>query len=523
MTQETSSTTNPIRLRFIGTDRSNDRAAIDVFKSQIPGTVVLDTASRYFRCTHYTTSIGEPIWAEINIGGANLENYSIYVNYTSNAKGIESSKTTYKDPGLIARRKKEKAFKVQVGFYFFQKLSSNELARIKNSHSYDASTFVSTRETSDIYDQGNISAGAARAIQEKYDYMSYDSNGRSGPGGGQSGMTEAQTIAAYGSWYGAGNVTTAPSSGTGSGTGTGTGAGAGTGKEKSSSNKNTKSGKSKNATGGQSGIAKTVVTLKPDKKIYTGNNDFSLPYMKQFVNHFNTAESSRQRIERIHVFEMIPNSFEFSQLSSTWNEVERSGNYPLVDWSNYNLTKVSFRFLVVAKKLETNEFYKIDPVTKAKTLIKQTSSIVNDGLLASIDDQLDNIRAMVGAPAPITLYNVNTLLSTEYRYPYTNNTRNMQWIINDCSVTATRFTDNGNAISAAEVSLTLTEYPVIAREIIPLPPLTPDNPPPPPCKPDSGDPKCTPADPTYGLWVANTYKYLAYAKDTLAYPAGKDN
>jgi hypothetical protein len=218
---------------------------------------------------------------------------------------------------------------------------------------------------------------------------------------------------------------------------------------------------------------------------------------------------------------MIPNSFEFSQLSSQWNEVDRSGNYPLVDWSNYNLTKVSFRFLVVAKKLETNEFYKINPITKVKTLEKQTSEIVNDGLLASIDEQLDNIRAMAGAPAPITLYNVNSLLSTEYRYPYTNNTRNMQWIINDCSITATRFTENGTNISAAEVSLTLTEYPIIGRDIIPLPPLTPDIPPPPPCKPDSGDAKCTPVEPQYGLWVENTFKYLGYNKDSIAYPTGK--
>jgi hypothetical protein len=245
--------------------------------------------------------------------------------------------------------------------------------------------------------------------------------------------------------------------------------------------------------------------------------------MKQVINHFNAAENSRQRIERIHVFEMIPNSFEFTQLSSQWNEVARSGNYPLVDWSNYNLTKVSFRFLVVAKKLETNEFYTVDPVTKIKRLIKQTSSIVNDGLLVSIDDQLDNIRAMAGAPTPVTLYNLNSLLSTEYRYPYTNNTRNIQWVIGDASITATRLTADGKAISAAEVSITLTEYPVVAREIIPLPPLRPDNPPPPPCKPDSGDPKCTPVDPVYGLWVGNTYKFLNYVEDAVTYPTGKSS
>lgn len=260
----------------------------------------------------------------------------------------------------------------------------------------------------------------------------------------------------------------------------------------------------------------TTVILKPDKKTYTGSNNFALPYIKQIINHFNVAENSRQRIERIHVFEMIPNSFEFSQLSSTWNEVERSGNYSLVDWSRYNLTKVSFRFLVVAKKLETNQFYSDAEKTK---LLKQTSQIVNDGLLVSIDEQLDNIRAIVGAPSPVTLYNLNSLISTEYRYPYTNNTRNIQWIVADSSINATRLTKDGKAISAAEVSLTLTEYPVVAREIIPLPPLTPNPPPPPPCKP----PCKPPADPLYGLWVENTYKYLNYIENPITYPTGNPN
>jgi hypothetical protein len=49
-------------------------------------------------------------------------------------------------------------------------------------------------------------------------------------------------------------------------------------------------------------------------------------------------------------------------------------------------------------------------------------------------------------------------------------------------------------MAAAEVSITLNEYPVIARDIIALPPLAPDNPVPKTCKPTP----CTPVNPKNG-------------------------
>ena len=483
---------NPIMLRF-RTGMANDMAAITAFNNQTPGKVVQDTINRFFKCTQFKTVKGEPIWAQISVNNVNQENYSIYVN-SMRGNEIKSIKTTYKNPKLIARRKRQKAgagTPKQVGFYFFQQLSAGELADITNNPRYDQANFVD-RTSTGFFTQAQMTARAKEENADMYAYANEDSGGIFGPGGefavGASGPSGAS------------------------------GASGRSGASGSRGRGNTRGGGSRSGTGGQPGIAKTIITMKPDRKIFTGSNDFTLPYMKQFINHFNAAESSRERIERIHVFEMIPNSFEFSQLSSQWNETARSGNYPLVDWSNYNLTKVSFRFLVVAKKLEVNQFYRVDPVTKIKTLEKQTSSIVNDGLLVSIDEQLDNIRAMAGAPAPIKLYNVNTLLSTEYRYPYTNNTRNLQWVINDCSITATRFTDNGNSISAAEVSLTLTEYPIIGRDIIPIPPLTPDTPPPPACRPDSGDPRCTPVTGGQrGLW-SPSFQDQSFTNDAARYP-----
>lgn len=534
-TKEGDLITNPVRLRFAPTNTPDAQSGIRVFKNQKSGMYVQDFNGIYYRCTNWRTSLGEPVWAQVDENGANLENYSIYVNWDGQSGGSKGQKIKlYNDPALVARRKEgQPAYRTSLrGFYFFQKLSIEEMSKIVGEPSYDKQTFFAD-EINDIDDHPSVIARSIQALNEKYDYMREDTNGKFGPGGAPWSndpdylklINEQKRIAALAN---SGRNLQAlneqidselMNSGTAAAYAkltakTGTSAGGIT----TGSSSKTKGGQSKKTKGKPIPSSTTTVILKPDQKTYTGSNNFDMPYMKQIINHFNAADNARQRIERVHVFDMVPNSFEFSQLSSTWNEVARSGNYPLVDWSNYNLTKVSFRFLVVAQRLEVNQFYKDDKRTQ---LVKQTSSYVNDGLLVSIDEQLENIRAMAGAPTPVTLYNLNTLMTTQFRYPYINNTRNIQWIIADTSITATRLTENGKGVSAAEVSITLTEYPVIAREIIPLPPLTPDNPPPPPCKPDSGDPKCTPADPSYGLWVENTYKFLGYATDNIAYPAGK--
>jgi hypothetical protein len=157
----------------------------------------------------------------------------------------------------------------------------------------------------------------------------------------------------------------------------------------------------------------------------------------------------------------------------------------MVDWSKYNLTKCTFRFLIAGKRTDT-----VDANTATAK-----SVIVNDGLDISIDTQIEELRAMGGGPYPVVLHNLNTLTSTSFRFPYVNNTRNLQWVIADMSITATRMTPNGRRMAAAEVSITLNEYPVIARDIIALPPLAPDNPVPKKCKPTP----CTPVNPKDGL------------------------
>lgn len=562
MTVENNTTANPVKLaKWVNpSDRRTKifdiAAGMKTFKNQIPGTVVVDEVqvtlgqfvNKFYKCTNYKTVYGEPIWAEMDpttvkaISGA----YYVFVNKlgvngvvlskqnTGNAAQHHGADTRLKANGVLN----------SLGRFYFQKVSDNELRRIIGSANYDVQGFLTDMPDFDFAQSSNQSLSE---VGNLYNYMRTDSNGRSGQGSprnqyanitdanGAMGMGGGYNPYAYrtdanGSMGFGGRVpnrfgivdleptTTVPTVGA-SGT-PGTPGAPSPARGSSGSGYAVARNGSTNKNGGKSnGPIKTAINIKNKEPFTSSNVDVKeiekMPYMKQVINNFSAAENSRQSIERYHAFEMLPNSFEFSQLSSAWNEVARSGNYPLVDWSNYQLTKVSFRFLVVAKQL-----LKAEEKNAAGVVTKTTQSIVNDGLLVSIDEQLDNIRAMAGTPSPITLYNLNNLLTTTYRYPYTNNARNMQWVINDASITATRLTEGGKHISAAEVSLTLTEFPVIAREIIPLPPLKPDTPPPPACKPDSGDAKCTPVDPSYGLWVDNTYTFLRYT-DANIYPSGK--
>jgi hypothetical protein len=255
----------------------------------------------------------------------------------------------------------------------------------------------------------------------------------------------------------------------------------------------------------QTPSSKSTVTVQINTRDFNSGIAYNnaAPYMEQKFSVYErtgATSSTRTDIVRRHAFELIPNSFEFSQLNSTWNEVPRSGNYPYVDWSNYNLTKVSFRFLVTGTRTTAfgPGFFSGQPL--------------NDGIDVSIDEQIDNIRSMAAAPSPIRIYNMNTLLTNTFRYPFLQKAGGISWVIADMSIVANRLTPNGKEIAAAEVSITLNEYPIIARDIIRIPKL----------RPGSGKPECCPppkTDPQRDLWT-NTYTFVPTVS-SIAYPQPK--
>jgi hypothetical protein len=469
--QEGSSFQNPIRFRNANALILYEKGK-RAFDNQRPGIYVYDAMGNTFICTKSKSAKGEPIWSRVNIVSLTPVGKYVFINtgksgttpITRNASGKEISYTL---PSIINKMDNGRVYdKTSFGSFIFVLLSAVEIEKITSPPT------GSTLTPPSISSPNSSAYSSFRGITEIYDFMKSDTNGRSGPGKQSSPDTPAKTvydpavIAAYKEAYPQMFGDTGSSGSGGSG-----------GKNKGSS---ANPSPPKGATNSPS--TKTVkINFLPDISIYNGSSTYSgyqeKPYIQQTITDFDFVNQNRQRIIRRHIFDIIPNSFEFSQLSSAWNEIERSGNYSMVDWSKYNLTKCTFRFLVASRRTDT---------------IGTSSTIVNDGMDVDIEEELDNIRAIAGAPYPVVFNNLNKFLIKSYRFPYVNNTRGIQWIINDLSINATRLTPNGRKIAAAEVSITLTEYPIIARDIIPLPPLTPDKPIPKQCKPTSKNNFCKP-------------------------------
>jgi hypothetical protein len=497
------------------------------FDSQIAGKYADDPISGdTYVCTSYKSLNDEPVWALFNTATQKPTTvYKVLVNMGKSgnepsAVSTSGAKITYSSAVVIKRLNRGGQYSVKNwGSFIFISITDSDYKFIKGepvTSAESTNTVASTGADSKLV---STLTKSFREMEEMYSYLYTESNGRSGASainrtdangnsGFGAGLTPAQmnrTDANGNSGFGANlkKFTSAREAEEALGLGVSNVSPGGASNPSVSGGKKNPNGYAIARGNPSYGESTAVLNFLPDRKI--GGQNTNLPYIQQTITDFNSVTNTRERIIRTHVFDIIPNSFEFSQLSSVWNEVERSGNYAMVDWSKYNLTKCTFRFLIAGKRTDT--------VDAGTANVK--SVVVNDGLDVDIDGQIENLRAMGGGPFPVVLHNLNTLTSTSFRFPYVNNTRNIQWVIADMSITATRMTPNGRKMAAAEVSITLNEYPVIARDIIALPPLAPDNPVPKTCKPKP----CKKTNPKDGL--ITTIDFLPKTKSVIAVPEKK--
>jgi hypothetical protein len=507
------------------------------FENQVPGKYADDPINGNTHVfTSYKTLNGEPVWALFNPETLKPTTvYKVLVNMGKSGNepsAVSSSGAKVKYSSAVVKKRLNKGGQYSVknwGSFIFISITDSDYKFIKGEQVTSAESTTTVASTGSDSKLVSTLTKSFREIEEMYNYLNTESGGRagastisrtnaSGNSGFGAGLTPAQInrIDAGGrSGFGTGssNLTRVTSSTYTPQAGTTSAAPRADSRPSPSGASNPSvSGGNRNPNGFATrtenpsyGETSAVLNFLPDRKI--GAQNTNLPYMQQTITDFDSVTNTRERIIRTHVFNIVPNSFEFSQLSSVWNEIERSGNYSMVDWSKYNLTKCTFRFLIAGKRIDT-----IDANTATAK-----SVVVNDGLDVDIDAEIENLRAMGGGPYPVVLHNLNTLTSTSFRFPYVNNTRNIQWVIADMSITATRMTPNGRKMAAAEVSITLNEYPVIARDIIALPPLAPDNPVPKTCKPTP----CTPVKPKDGLLTPKFMEPVGSRKKKIKVPTKK--
>ena len=186
----------------------------------------------------------------------------------------------------------------------------------------------------------------------------------------------------------------------------------------------------------------------------TGQPELVQTYAVSTDGVWGTAEP------RSFVFPFVPKEVTYSGIGTQWTEIPRSGNYPIVDWTGFNLLKISFNFDIVNMDYEGKQGF---------------------GLNYSCEGQITKLREMAQTPYPVTFLNMDKFMTNEVRWPLLTSGRGVEFVINEFSVTAVQRTGGGilkdgsdaNQISRATCSMTLQEIPIETLDIVQMPPIKP--------------------------------------------------
>ena len=153
-------------------------------------------------------------------------------------------------------------------------------------------------------------------------------------------------------------------------------------------------------------------------------------------------------VEDRYYFHNIPNAVSYQGLGSRWVEVPRKGDFPIVEWSDWTLMKVSFDFLVAHE---------------------------HDGFYADVAEELEQLRRMAQRPLPVSVFGMDQLFEIQMQRA-SRTQRAMQFVIANFNIkSARRVAGEGNKeIAAAQCSMTLQEIPIEEMKVVEmsLPPLT---------------------------------------------------
>jgi hypothetical protein len=164
---------------------------------------------------------------------------------------------------------------------------------------------------------------------------------------------------------------------------------------------------------------------------------------------------------RRFVFPFVPREVNYTGIGTQWTEIARTGNYPIVDWTGFQLLKISFNFDVVDRTFESQSGF---------------------GLYYSCEEQLRKLREMAQTPYPVTFLNMDKFMREEVRWPTLSQGRGIEFVIAEFSVTAVQRTSSDakraagvvpNQISRATCSMTLQEIPIETVSIVQMPPIKP--------------------------------------------------
>ena len=154
----------------------------------------------------------------------------------------------------------------------------------------------------------------------------------------------------------------------------------------------------------------------------------------------------------IFVFPYTPNNISYSGLGSKWDSIDRQGNFPIVEWSSWDLMRCEMEFLVAEDRTEG-------------------TTQVPDGLFVSVQDRLNTLRRMSQRQAAVSVFNLDDLFRVQVKRAKETG-KALQFVIADLSFTSTRRSIDSveKEITAASVKLTLQEIPIEKVNLVKMSP-----------------------------------------------------
>jgi len=270
---------------------------------------------------------------------------------------------------------------------------------------------------------------------------------------------------------GSSNYTSSSPGSGGSGSGGSGSGGSGSGnnnKGKNNKGKNNKGNQGKKDTKEASSQSETIkITVTRGLSGYrTGirstGTEGTRPTLIQTYEGIKSSKQLNGTPIRSFEFPFVPSQVVYSGLGINWTEIERTGSYPIVDWTSFQLLKISFSFDIVSMAQQNQAGF---------------------GLYYSCEDQITELREMAQSPYPVTFLNMDKFMQDEIRWPSLNTGRGIEFVIQEFSVTATQRTQAApvaltdatvpNRISRASCTMTLQEIPIEQVDIVQMPPIKP--------------------------------------------------
>jgi len=175
------------------------------------------------------------------------------------------------------------------------------------------------------------------------------------------------------------------------------------------------------------------------------------PQIRQaFINNVGETE------EESFYFDYIPATVSYTLGGSTWNEIPRTLDSPLMEWTSQTLTRVQMSFLIAGDRLEQ--------------AFGGTRS-VPDGLEIDVEERIRQIRRIASRPSPVFIYGLDDIFNIHLHFAQSSG-EPCAWAVADLAITAKRRTGGcPSLISVAQVNISFIQMPIENAYTMRLPKL----------------------------------------------------